>query len=529
MNEPGIYVPIHDAALEAKALGILIKDNEQAKERLTQLNVGLFYDERNRAAYKAIATLVSEFTLPTILAVEAKLLDQEEAFTIETARPLLVGMENSAPMPFELPEIVAKLKDLARRRLLERECATRWLTLIRDRETTISGLAGDIADSCRTLGASEYKLLAKPLIHFKPLPDDDPSVLIGPRRWCTRGSGNFLVAYTGIGKSTLTITQSMAFALGKPCLGFAPNGPLKSVIIQSEDDPGDIASMMQGFYDVLQPSPEEIELLEKNILVITENSCTGIRFLNNVVRPALQQYRPDLLWVNPISAYFGGDLKDPALTAEFFRNTLNPMLTEFGAAFWGIHHATKPNKDRAEWQGADLAYLGAGNADLANWSRETVVLREVGDGVFEMVCTKRWRKLGWTDADGNPARSKQIAYGLGGKQYWRLADDADLARVGAQHYTEDRLVALVPDGGIDKADLVKLAANQFKQTDRSVRSHVDDLAASKWRTVDGLRIKGARLKERERSRREVYPDTKGGRAVVWITRVGDVQTEMVAV
>jgi hypothetical protein len=115
----------------------------------------------------------------------------------------------------------------------------------------------------------------------------------------------------------------------------------------------------------------------------------------------------------PISGRTGAgpDLNKQQEVAKFFRNTLNPLLAEFGCAAFVVHHIAKPSKVQKSWEKSDLNYLGAGSADLANWSRETIVLREVGDGLFEMAMNKRWRPLGWTDDEGKPCRERPAAAG----------------------------------------------------------------------------------------------------------------------
>src|SRR5690349_6115684 len=72
------------------------------------------------------------------------------------------------------------------------------------------------------------------------------SILIGPGNWLTRGSGLLIVGPTGSGKSTLDSTLAFSFALGRTALGFKPTRPLRSLIIQAEDDDLDLAEMRNG-------------------------------------------------------------------------------------------------------------------------------------------------------------------------------------------------------------------------------------------------------------------------------------------
>ena len=76
----------------------------------------------------------------------------------------------------------------------------------------------------------------------------EEDVLIGPGRWLTVGSGCMLVAPTGAGKSPWSATQSFTWALGRPSIGFVPVRPLKSLVVQSEDDDGDLQRQIVAEY-----------------------------------------------------------------------------------------------------------------------------------------------------------------------------------------------------------------------------------------------------------------------------------------
>jgi hypothetical protein len=45
-----------------------------------------------------------------------------------------------------------------------------------------------------------------------------------------------------------------------------------------------------------------------NILVINDDSHTGNDFIGTIVIPALEQYTPDLLCIDPLLSYLGGDV-----------------------------------------------------------------------------------------------------------------------------------------------------------------------------------------------------------------------------
>lgn len=77
-----------------------------------------------------------------------------------------------------------------------------------------------------------------------PTPGDGTE-LLRHRFLCRRG-GALLVGPTGIGKSSFSMQAAACWALERSCFGIAPARPLRSVIIQAENDDGDMAEMRDG-------------------------------------------------------------------------------------------------------------------------------------------------------------------------------------------------------------------------------------------------------------------------------------------
>jgi RecA-family ATPase len=77
-------------------------------------------------------------------------------------------------------------------------------------------------------------------------PDEhDPSELLKHRFLC-RGGGMLLVGPTGIGKSSYSMQEMILWALGREAFGMVPARPLKSLLVQAENDDGDLAEMRDG-------------------------------------------------------------------------------------------------------------------------------------------------------------------------------------------------------------------------------------------------------------------------------------------
>jgi len=183
-------------------------------------------------------------------------------------------------------------------------------------------------------------------------------------------------------------------------LGQEPASPIKSLLIQAENDDGDLAEMRDGVFSGLNLSDADRELACSRIFVVQENTRTSEDFFNETVRPMLEEIKPDLLWIDPALAYLGGENNSQQAVGAFLRNHLNPLLTEFNCAAVVIHHTNKPYTGPDRRAPVDFAYLGGGSAEWANWSRAILTLQKTdAANVFELRAAKRGNRLGWKEAD----------------------------------------------------------------------------------------------------------------------------------
>jgi len=107
--------------------------------------------------------------------------------------------------------------------------------------------------------------IAKTLDEFVRPAANDPAELLKHRFLC-KGGGLLLVGPTGHGKSSLAMQLMIKFALGQPVFGIEPTRPLKSLLIQAENDDGDLAEMKCGVINGLNLGEEEVELAERRDL-----------------------------------------------------------------------------------------------------------------------------------------------------------------------------------------------------------------------------------------------------------------------
>lgn len=94
---------------------------------------------------------------------------------------------------------------------------------------------------------------------------NDPNTVLG-KRWLCRGSSLVIVGQSGIDKSSFSMQLAVMWALGQPVFNIKPVRPLKSLIIQAENDIGDLAEMYQGVRAEMSLGTECNPLLEENLI-----------------------------------------------------------------------------------------------------------------------------------------------------------------------------------------------------------------------------------------------------------------------
>ena len=323
------------------------------------------------------------------------------------------------------------------------------------------GVMGEPVTPPKTLPPRVGKRLGE-LVAFGP---NDPNELLRHRFLC-RGGGLLLVGPTGIGKSSLSMQMKIYWAIGQACFGFEPKQPLKSLLIQAENDEGDLAEMRDGVIAGLNLTLEQKQIALENIIVVREDARTGLAFFGGTVRPLLAEHRPDLLWIDPALAYLGGEASSQKDVGGFLRNMLNPLLTEFNCGCVMVHHTNKPvsGVEKKDWQAGDFAYLGSGSIEWAGWARAVIAVRSLGSHtVFELRAAKRGGRLRWREPDGEtPAYAKLIGHATEpGVICWREADASELPPKGKgkKVFTKEDLLAHVPaDKPIGK-DVLRSKAN----------------------------------------------------------------------
>ena len=306
-------------------------------------------------------------------------------------------------------------------------------------------LAAIVADYRRRLAESDRTLDT----FDTPGPDSEDPDCLFQNRWLRRGACGAIVSTSGVGKSSFSMQAATVWAGGQECLGVRPLRPLKIGIFQSEDDEYDVANFRDririGLAAELDWTPEQIQEAESRVTFCALDGSTGARFVEHL-RWKQEKHHFDLLIINPLFAFFGGDLNDGNAMTAFLRHGIDPLIkaeaTKCGCII--IHHTGKPNKERLAMGDAFSAYMGSGSSEFTNYIRSALVLTPWNGGklssVFDLIAAKHGDKLGWRDADGKPTTKKVVCHAnrlpeyandktKRGMIYWVEPDEAQFAEL----------------------------------------------------------------------------------------------------
>ena len=265
-----------------------------------------------------------------------------------------------------------------------------------------------------------------------PGPDkDDPDCLF-QNRWLRRGACGAIVSTSGVGKSSFSMQAAALWAGGQECLGVRPLKPLRIGIFQSEDDEYDVANFRDririGLAKDTGWTPEQIQEAESRVTFCALDGSTGARFVEHIRRKQTLHHF-DLIIINPLFAFFGGDMNDGNAMTAFLRHGIDPLIKaeETKCACIIIHHTGKPNKEAMSQGDIFKAYLGSGSGEFTNYIRSALVITPWNNGkisgVFDLIGAKHGDKLGWKDADGKPTTKKTVCYAN------RIAEYADTGMI----------------------------------------------------------------------------------------------------
>ena len=296
-------------------------------------------------------------------------------------------------------------------------------------------------------------LVARPLFAI-PMPSaNNPDELLRHNYLC-RGGGMLLAAPTGVGKSSFVLQAAITWGLGRDHFGIGPpsNRPIKTLILQAENDDQDITQMREGIATALRLSDADRSALLESVWIHCESGKMGLPFFSDVARPLLEKHQPDIIVVDPVFAYLGANASDQEKVSQWLRSYLAPLLREFKCAAILVHHTNKPlsGREKPNWQAGDFAYLGSGSNEWANWPRAVLAISSVGShSIFKLHAAKRGARLHWRNEDGSTSFERMIAHAKEpGSIFWRGAESDEVTTGGRpKSYNVGSLVELLPQTG----------------------------------------------------------------------------------
>lgn len=268
----------------------------------------------------------------------------------------------------------------------------------------------------------------KSLAELAKQPIDKSQTLLGNRFLCRRGAMLY-VGRSGLGKSSSSGQQDICWALGREAFGIAPSKPLNILCVQAENDEGDLHEMAAGVLLGLGLTDEEVNEVNRRTTYVQWFE-TGEAFLTKL-RDALTAERDagrpfDLVRIDPLMAFAGGDLIKPEVIASFCRGGLNSIAFDFDCGIIAVHHTPKINQTaRPRMDGPEWIYAATGCADLSNWARAILVIADSPNsmpGTFRLIGAKRGKRITWHDTKGAMEFERYFSHAENtGGMYWRTS------------------------------------------------------------------------------------------------------------
>lgn len=235
----------------------------------------------------------------------------------------------------------------------------------------------------------------KSIVDFERPKNDDETSLIGTNRYLCKGGSLILVGPSGVGKSSSIIQACSQWSLGRDFMGIKSKKKIKFLMIQAEDDDGDIGEVWQSIRESMNYSKEELETIRENLIVVKDKVNSADKFLA-VLPEYIRRHKPDIVVINPLMSYIGGDVSKQEVASAFLRNGLNRINKDESVAWIIVHHTTKPPSEKSSQKNEnEYMYNMAGSAELINWARAIICLESTkNEGVFRMRLAKRGKRAG---------------------------------------------------------------------------------------------------------------------------------------
>jgi hypothetical protein len=419
----------YSADAEKGLLSAYLQDPPGVAELCRHSNMyDAFYAPAHRIVYETISELVGSGTGVDFVTVTQVLNDRaklDEVGGREFINELLTFVPTPAIAKYyveivlekaQLRKLILSCNQLATMATDTTASSTELLEKAEAEIAEIKGASNGTSDSSEEMTVGE-------LLEFNR-EKDERSVL--GNRWQTRGDSLLISGPTGIGKSSFATQAVITWCLGRSLFGISTAGKLRVLVIESENNRGDLAIAFQDCCDRMKLTDSEIMELKERLTFVRQCSLTGPAFVHEL-RRLIRKHRPDIVLIDPLFSYLGGDASSQEVMSKFLRNQLQPILNETGVILVVIHHTSKPPKDAVNTPNEGFAHRSFGSVELLNWAREivTFVPRKWDQRIFSLEFRKRSRQAGISDLNGQPTYELFLKHSTDGV-VWESCNQDDI-------------------------------------------------------------------------------------------------------
>lgn len=400
----------HSLEAEEYLLGCCLVDGQEIIPRALDAGVApeSFYDPKHGIVFGVLVDLFKRKE-PVDAALLATELQRTKQLDQVGGMAFIVQVSSSTPTTAQAGYYIATVKQQALLRDIIRrgtDMVERCYTFSGDEDlSSIIEPVAKLPESLEQL-STPLELIARPLAEI-PYPENDATVLLGTKhRWLCHGGAVLIPAPAGIGKSTLSYQAAACWGVGRDLLGINVPRPLRVIIVQAEDDDGDIGEVVESIKQGLKFTPAELELFRRNVFTIRDRVNTGDSFIV-ALRGYVRAFRPDLVILNPLLAYCPG-LSKEEIAGPFLYGGLNGVAASAANPFGYVvfHHTPKPPAEQPVTRGqqrsvrsaVDRQYTAFGSSLLTNWARAIINIGAVRGqpGQFSFTFDKRGTRAGLT-------------------------------------------------------------------------------------------------------------------------------------
>jgi hypothetical protein len=385
--------PPNNTATERHLLGVIIRDSLPFPTELTPSD---FFEPQHADIAQAIVSLQVDGMVADELTVTERLrFDRSpvDAFTVSDI-VTSCGQSTYRQEHVDIVQRMATLREAARLADYAHDPSTDPDALLAHAEAIIA------KRKARPAKHGPQRMDFDSLMSFDR--KDDPSTVIG-NRWLCKGGSLLIVGQSGTGKSSLMMQAAVHWCLGKDFFGIKPAKALRAIILQAENDAGDVSEALQDVVAGAYLDQDQRGLLKDNLAIFRDTVSTGTAF-TAALGQLIKEHGADIVFVDPLLSFAGIDVSDQEQASKFLRHDLAPILLETGAVLVAMHHTGKPRaaSDKEGQTVADLAYAGLGSSEFTNYFREVAVLfRCQGEEpIYKFGLTKRRGRAGLKDGEG---------------------------------------------------------------------------------------------------------------------------------